>query len=1193
MSQSHQIPYSQQMHQMQEKPMNGVAIMQQGLAFPTQQQQQQQPFEQFAGLNSTQQPMQLLHVPQIPLQHMPMQQHMPHQQLNQIASHTSQQNLQQTLHQHHQQQQQHFQNAQKSQQQTTHTSQDSMTTPVKRRRGRPPIKPPTEGVGEANLDLNMSINNASSNSAAVVKQGICSTPLMRIGPDRRKSGSLSVSSYPSSTPRSKRTPKKENATIGGNSNDKIDNKVSKAHFELAHLTQESQIKFKTNTANKNDNNNDWSSPISNASPVSKLSSPMMMGSSPGTSPINANMNYMNKVKLPSNLSQEQTQQQLQQQQQQQHHNHFQQQLQQQHQQLLLQQQAILQQQQHQQKHQQMSLQSQKVFLDLKKQQEAQNAQQISMATAAAAAAGIVPATNQDSNSQFLASDQFMNQLNASLINASNLFEPKSRPVSATKAMSLSDVANARSSPIKENKSKSPEKEQNIIQEKLQLQLQPQSLQPLPKENLKDVSSKLENADQMLNKMRMLQHGFIHQQNTSLTQEHQQKPQKRQNKPTLQEKAESKVYDDYTDISEVTMNSESSEPRERNTNSAAEAFRNATNAFSSDRQKTERKANSTSNLISSSSSNNFKSNSLEIDTSSTDHTLLSMTTPRTPTISTQFSSVLNSSPMYTHWYSQTPQNLRSKSFNGLSSKNMDNLTNFENVPKTPNEKRSKELSVVPEHENESDQMVISSSTVLDSAKSTSSASSSSSLSKRKRTVEEIANTLKSKLKRSHTLATIPTSSQIDADQSSNYKVIAVEDTQDSNGLKSPISGHAPYVDEINNTDDQVERSQNVQHNNNVQNNNDGSHVNTDENSFESAYNVAVEIDSDGKANIQFSSKSQHTKNGNAIVSSIQSLTPMSSPFHHNRNERKIPSLNNALSYVVPTQNFNRMSLVSSDSKFSGKIVSKGKALEDNVFSEEEKQIVFDKNAKENHDAIISKGIKKITSSASIIRSPEVASSQLQYKSNYAIPLAPMTPQQNAGGLFRSISVPGIKVGAGIDPFVAGFSSNEMDVPPIFISQQTPKTPSTLQNSFFNIEEFGNICGSGEIPTPSAIFTPGFGFRFADVDNFETDHIDFVTTINRKDIGTNEHDGVEEEKEDEEGHDDAENRDARCTSLKSPKSNLPHPSSSFDSRSQKLILNDIKSGRHNKHKKQINNSITEDPNKHNNDARFALQALLDEA
>ncbi|GME70864.1 unnamed protein product [[Candida] boidinii] len=216
MSQSHQIPYSQQMHQMQEKPMNGVAIMQQGLAFPTQQQQQQQPFEQFAGLNSTQQPMQLLHVPQIPLQHMPMQQHMPHQQLNQIASHTSQQNLQQTLHQHHQQQQQHFQNAQKSQQQTTHTSQDSMTTPVKRRRGRPPIKPPTEGVGEANLDLNMSINNASSNSAAVVKQGICSTPLMRIGPDRRKSGSLSVSSYPSSTPRSKRTPKKENATIGGN-----------------------------------------------------------------------------------------------------------------------------------------------------------------------------------------------------------------------------------------------------------------------------------------------------------------------------------------------------------------------------------------------------------------------------------------------------------------------------------------------------------------------------------------------------------------------------------------------------------------------------------------------------------------------------------------------------------------------------------------------------------------------------------------------------------------------------------------------------------------------------------------------------------------------------------------------------------------------------------------------------------------
>ncbi|GMF82786.1 unnamed protein product [[Candida] boidinii] len=203
----------------------------------------------------------------------------------------------------------------------------------------------------------------------------------------------------------------------------------------------------------------------------------------------------------------------------------------------------------------MSLQSQKVFLDLKKQQEAQNAQQISMATAAAAAAGIVPATNQDSNSQFLASAQFMNQLNASLINASNLFEPKSRPVSATKAMSLSDVANARSSPIKENKSKSPEKEQNIIQEKLQLQLQPQSLQPLPKENLKDVSSKLENADQMLNKMRMLQHGFIHQQNTSLTQEHQQKPQKRQNKPTLQEKAESKVYDDYTDISEVTMNSE--------------------------------------------------------------------------------------------------------------------------------------------------------------------------------------------------------------------------------------------------------------------------------------------------------------------------------------------------------------------------------------------------------------------------------------------------------------------------------------------------------------------------------------------------------------------------------------------------------------------------------------------------------------
>ena len=629
-----------------------------------------------------------------------------------------------------------------------------------------------------------------------------------------------------------------------------------------------------------------------------------------------------------------------------------------------------------------------------------------------------------------------------------------------------------------------------------------------------------------------------------------------------------------------MISEISESREKNINSAAEAFRNATNAFSADQKKIERKAGSTSNLISSSISNNFKTNPIELDTSSTDHTLLSMTTPRTPSVSTQFSSVLNSSPMYTHWYSQTPQNLRSKIFNGSSSKNIDKSSNSENVLKTPKEMKSKELSVVPEQENESDQIVTSSSTVLDSAKSTSSTSSTSSLSKRKRTVEEIAHTLQSKLKRSHTLATIPISSQIGVDESSNYKSMAVKDNEDLNGLRSPISGHTTYTEEISSSDNKVNLSQN-----------DRSHVNTGENSFGSAYNVAVEIDSDGKANIQFCSKSQDNKKSNGIVSSIQSLTPISSPFHYNRNERKNPSLNNALSYVVPTQSLNRMSLVSSDSK---KIASnKEKALGDHAFFEVEKHFESDENAKENRDSIRSRGIEKTSSSSSNIRSPEVSAAQLQYKSNYVVPIAPMTPQQNAGGLFRSISVPGIKVGAGIDPFVAGFSSNEMDVPPIFISQQTPKTPSTLQNSFFNIEEFGNICGSGEIPTPSAIFTPGFGFRFADVDNFETDHIDFVTTINRKDIGTNEHDGVEEEKEDEEGHDDAENRDARCTSLKSPKSNLPHPSSSFDSRSQKLILNDIKSGRHNKHKKQINNSITEDPNKHNNDARFALQALLDEA
>ncbi|GMF66693.1 unnamed protein product [[Candida] boidinii] len=251
-----------------------------------------------------------------------------------------------------------------------------------------------------------------------------------------------------------------------------------------------------------------------------------------------------------------------------------------------------------------------------------------------------------------------------------------------------------------------------------------------------------------------------------------------------------------------------------------------------------------------------------------------------------------------------------------------------------------------------------------------------------------------------------------DESSNYKAIAVKDDEDSNRLKSPISGHTTYTEEINCNDNQVDISHN-----------DRSHVNTGENSFDSAYNVAVEIDSDGKANIQFCSKSQDNKKGNGIVSSIQSLTPISSPFHYNRNERKNPSLNNALSYVVPTQSLNRMSLVSSDSK---KIASnKEKALGDHAFSEEEKHFDSDENAKENRDSIRPRGIEKTNTSSTNVRSPEVSTAQLQYKSNYAVPIAPMTPQQNAGGLFRSISVPGIKVGAGIDPFVAGFSSNEMD------------------------------------------------------------------------------------------------------------------------------------------------------------------------
>ncbi|KAG7700845.1 hypothetical protein KL930_004596 [Ogataea haglerorum] len=106
-------------------------------------------------------------------------------------------------------------------------------SPVKkRRRGRPPTKAKADVamIGESTLTFSINSSmNAYSNSAATIRQGaVCSTPVMKISPSRRRVGG-SQSQTPTPTPR-RRQPAPALKPIQ-------ENKVAKAHHELVSVTQ--------------------------------------------------------------------------------------------------------------------------------------------------------------------------------------------------------------------------------------------------------------------------------------------------------------------------------------------------------------------------------------------------------------------------------------------------------------------------------------------------------------------------------------------------------------------------------------------------------------------------------------------------------------------------------------------------------------------------------------------------------------------------------------------------------------------------------------------------------------------------------------------------------------------------------------------------------------------------------------------
>ncbi|KAG7928474.1 hypothetical protein KL925_001774 [Ogataea polymorpha] len=102
----------------------------------------------------------------------------------------------------------------------------------KRRRGRPPTKAKADAtiVGESTLTFSINPSmNAYSNSAATIRQGaVCSTPVMKISPSRRRGGG-SQSQTPTPTPR-RRQPVPSLKPIQ-------EIKVAKAHHELVSVTQ--------------------------------------------------------------------------------------------------------------------------------------------------------------------------------------------------------------------------------------------------------------------------------------------------------------------------------------------------------------------------------------------------------------------------------------------------------------------------------------------------------------------------------------------------------------------------------------------------------------------------------------------------------------------------------------------------------------------------------------------------------------------------------------------------------------------------------------------------------------------------------------------------------------------------------------------------------------------------------------------
>ncbi|KAH3661286.1 hypothetical protein OGAPHI_006693 [Ogataea philodendri] len=101
----------------------------------------------------------------------------------------------------------------------------------KKRRGRPPTKPKQENrVGESTLNFAISSNiSASNNSAATIRQGaICSTPVMKVSPGQRRSGSSGSSLHTPTPKRRKQAPGLVTIQETG---------ISKAHQELASITQ--------------------------------------------------------------------------------------------------------------------------------------------------------------------------------------------------------------------------------------------------------------------------------------------------------------------------------------------------------------------------------------------------------------------------------------------------------------------------------------------------------------------------------------------------------------------------------------------------------------------------------------------------------------------------------------------------------------------------------------------------------------------------------------------------------------------------------------------------------------------------------------------------------------------------------------------------------------------------------------------